>query len=208
MFVFAKPPRPGLAKQRLAAALGERFAADFARASLEDTVAALRAWGRGRLWLATTEPGAPELAELGLDEVDQGQGSLGDRLERVLGAGLVDHAVAVALGGDAPDLPLALVDAAVEACSAADLAFVAARDGGFAAMAARRMVNGWLEGVPWSTDGTLTETLAAAARRGLTTSVVGSWEDVDVPQDLDRLALRLATGTAAPRTRALLGARR
>ena len=82
--VFAKPPRPGEVKTRLAETLGAESAAALARAFFLDTwrSATSRAWARAVL--ATTDTGAPEWAHLDATIWPQGGGDLGERMERAL----------------------------------------------------------------------------------------------------------------------------
>ena len=79
--LFAKPPRPGQVKTRLAADLGAQRAAELARAFLEDCWAGLSALDWAEPVLASTG------ALTGLDDLDparqlwdQGVGDLGARL--------------------------------------------------------------------------------------------------------------------------------
>src|SRR4029079_8506413 len=118
---FAKAPRPGVVKTRLIPALGARRAAQLARAFLLDTCAAVRGlpWAQSLLaadgdWPSDLVPG---------DELEiwpQGEGDLGQRLERVLRAALARFPVAIAIGADTPGLPRQLLDAAWAGLQTAD----------------------------------------------------------------------------------------
>jgi rSAM/selenodomain-associated transferase 1 len=196
--VFAKPPRAGTVKTRLARELGSSRAAVLASAFLEDTCAALRALPV-RVVIATTEPWdtAPYAAELWL----QGGGDLGQRLERVLRRALELGPWAVALGADSPGFPLEALARAELMLRESDVALGPARDGGFYLVALRRCPQGCFAGIPWST----TETLAALERRmleqGLSTSRVQPWFDVDTLADLRTLEHLIASGrVVAPAT--------
>ena len=107
--VFAKPPRPGRVKTRLVSALGEEGAAELAGAFLRDTLAQVQALPWADPVVATTgDLGA--LAPAGVETWLQGEGDLGQRIERVMRRALADREQAVALGADTPGLPVRLLE--------------------------------------------------------------------------------------------------
>jgi glycosyltransferase A (GT-A) superfamily protein (DUF2064 family) len=57
----------------------------------------------------------------------------------------------------------------------------------------RRLYKAIFEGIEWSTDGVLVQTLERAGRLGLKTSLTPNWYDVDTPGDLLRLQQELKT---------------
>jgi glycosyltransferase A (GT-A) superfamily protein (DUF2064 family) len=89
------------------------------------------------------------------------------------------------LGSDAPTLPPEHVAGLIE--SAADVTLGPAEDGGYWGICFRRVMRGMFEGVEWSSAKTLNQTVEAAHRAGLTTSIGSVWWDVDEPDDLQRL---------------------
>ncbi|MCB9667885.1 MAG: DUF2064 domain-containing protein [Alphaproteobacteria bacterium] len=200
VFVFAKPPRPGVSKTRLAAGVGEEAAARLAAAFLVDTVRAVVANGY-RATIATTEVDA----DFGVDvpRVPQGGGTLGDRLERVLAAGLRDAEVVVALGADSPGMPAAALEAAVRAARSGGVGLVPAEDGGFTALATSVVPPGVFDDLPWSSPDTLEATQASLVARGLFVHLGEPWFDIDHPEDLERFRGSVARGDA-PATWAVL----
>lgn len=179
--VFAKPPRPGVAKTRLAADLGDPGAgAALAGAFLRDTWAAVGAvdW---RPILVTTHPDADH--GIAATTWDQGHGDLGERLERTLRRALAEHDGALAIGADSPGIPPGHLAAARSALEAAPSALGPADDGGFWAIGVRACPEGLLAGVPWSTSGAFT----AARARLPSPAILPAWWDVDRREDLDRL---------------------
>ncbi len=204
--VFAKPPRAGLVKTRLAAALGAPGAAALARALFDDTwrLACSLEWADAVL--ATTDVAAPEWETIGSAMIwPQVCGDLGLRLEEILRSGLAAHRFAIAIGTDAPGLPRALLDAARDAVQTLDAVLGPAEDGGFYLLGVRACPPGLLAGIPWSAPDTCERTLARFRERGLRTAMLPSWFDVDRPEDLQRLASLLASdGIDAPATRRLM----
>lgn len=203
--VFAKPPRAGEVKTRLAAALGANVAALLARAFFSDTWAALGQVAGARRVLAST---ADELGAFGLREAElwlQGDGDLGARMERIAVRALAEAPWFIALGADSPGLPLAALDAARAAFVRHDAALGPADDGGYYLLGLRRVEPGLLAGLPWSAPNTLEATRERLAARGYSQATLQPWFDVDALADLDHLKRALDAGEVhAPRTAELL----
>lgn len=192
--VFAKPPRPGLVKTRLAVALGTGQAAALARAFYEDTWSAATSLPWAKAVLASTEPAAEEWLGNGAPAWPQGRGDLGERLERVLRRALHDTPVALAIGTDTPGLPPILFSQARSALADADAVLGPCEDGGFYLLGVRRCPPGLLRGLPWSAADTFMQTLSRLRERGLRTAVIAPWFDVDRPADLACLHALIARG--------------
>lgn len=195
--VFAKPPRPGAAKTRLASEVGPESAARLAHAFLQDTWAAVSALSWARPILATTELDAGELALPGADTWLQGEGDLGERLERVMRRALLESPLAIAIGADTPGLPPSLLAQAREALSSAEAVLGPCEDGGFYLIGLRSCPPGLLRNLPWSAPDTFDRTLTRLRNKGLQTAVLPPWFDVDRPSDLERLRLLLGRGEIA-----------
>ncbi len=206
--VFAKPPRPGEVKTRLASALGPDAATRLATAFLRDTWSSVRAvpWARAVLASTSDDPDA-----LGLDAEDplwaQGDGDLGERMERVLRRALTEAPWAMALGADSPGMPHALLEAARAALTDHDAVLGPTPDGGYYLLGLRRCPPGALRGLPWSQPDTRAATRARLEALGLTVAELPPFFDVDTAEDLPRLATWLRRAPdAAPATRAALAA--
>ncbi len=207
--VFAKPPRAGEAKTRLAPAVGLEGAAALARAFLGDVWAGVRRLPWARVVLASAGPWPEGLLPAPVEVWPQGEGDLGARMERVLRRGLEAAPWVMALGGDSPGLPLAYLEAARAALAEADAVFGPSEDGGFYLLALRRLPEGALAGLPWSQPETLAATEARLESLGLRVGRVAPFFDVDLPADLERLEAELASGTLrAPATAEALAALR
>ncbi len=207
--VFAKPPRPGGAKTRLAPVLGEQGAAGLAWAFLQDTCALLRGIPWARWSLSSPAPFSPdELAALRPPEVwEQGPGDLGERMERALRRGLQDQPVAFVLGADCPGLPSAALHGALASLASADAVLGPAHDGGYYLIGLRRCPPGLLAGLPWSQPDTARASAVALTRAGLRVAWGLPYGDVDLPEDLAMLRADLRAGRrVAPHTAAFLRA--
>ena len=74
----------------------------------------------------------------------------------------------------------------------ADLVLGPATDGGFWAIGMQKPQPGLLDGVSWSTEHALADTVARARARGLRVELLPTWTDVDRPEDLRTLASQIA----------------
>jgi glycosyltransferase A (GT-A) superfamily protein (DUF2064 family) len=212
---MTKVPSPGRGKARLAIGIGTDAAEAVARAFLVDTVSlARRAADEADADLVVhTDLAAPPawVADLVTAHrgtlVAQGPGDLGARLRRALE---VDPAASrVVIGSDTPDLPPALVVAALRAVEGHQAVLGPSDDGGFHLLGlAAGAPTAWLErDIRWSTPHTLADAVRALGEAGLTVGNGAPWTDVDDVDGLLSLARRLATvADGAPRTRAWLAA--
>jgi len=210
LLLFAKQPRPGRVKTRLAASIGDEAACGLYRAFLADLAVLARGgpW-RVRWWVDGDIRAFRKLVGTGDEVLRQCAGDLGQRLtaafEDAFGR---DEGPAAAVGSDCPLLTrrhLASLFHAVE--QEADAAILPSEDGGYAAIALARPVPQAFTGIPWSTEGVLSATLRALAEAGCRATVLAPSFDVDHEEDLRRLATRLAAAPElAPHTAKRLAA--
>ena len=192
--VFAKPPRAGEVKTRLSGALGRAGAATLAKGFFADTWASVSCRPWAHVLLATTDSEPPVLpGPTSTERWLQGSGDLGDRMEsvlaRALGLRLGDPVLA--LGCDSPDLPFDRLELAREALSSHDAVLGPAEDGGYYLLGLKRCPPGLLAGLPWSTAETCARTHERLVEAGLSVHRLEPWFDVDTPEDLSRLIVRL-----------------
>ncbi len=189
---MAKAPRPGLAKTRLAAALGDEGAARLAERMLRHAVRQAVRAGIGPVELRIT-PDADHPAfealvrEHGIALALQGDGDLGARMEHALAQGLAHAPAAVVIGTDAPALDAALLRAAARALATHEAVLVPALDGGFVLLGLTRCPPGLLAGMQWSHARVLHDTRARLALAGLRVAELPALADIDSPDDLQHL---------------------
>lgn len=181
LVLFARVPRLGRGKNRLARDIGASAALRFERGML---AMLLRRLGRDRRWrlvLALTPEREAGIGRLphGVRRIDQGAGDLGARMERFLAAAPPGPVVLV--GADIPGLAARHVAEAFRLLGRHDLVFGPAEDGGFWLVGARRRprpLPPLFTGVRWSSPQTLADTLAGLPR-GLSLGFAATLEDVD-----------------------------
>jgi rSAM/selenodomain-associated transferase 1 len=178
VILFARAPRLGAVKRRLARGIGAMAALRFYRAQLARTLRLARD-PRWLLELAVTPDHAPARWPRGIARVPQGQGDLGARMGRALGR----HRRAVLVGSDIPDLSRADIAAAFRALGRADAVFGPAEDGGYwlVGLGPRRPARPFAD-VRWSGPHALGDTLANFPGRRI--ALLRTLRDVDTPEDL------------------------
>ena len=147
-------------------------------------------------WLGTGLSYAPQEGE-----------DLGERMDhafrKAFDAG--DHRL-LAVGGDTPDLPAALLEEAFSALREYHAVLIPALDGGYASIGFTRQ--GYcpeaFSGIDWGSPSVLEQTLAILAARGTRVGRLDPWPDVDTPADLESLRARLGQSGACPRVRVAL----
>lgn len=206
LLLFGRLPEPGRTKTRLASTLGEAGAARLYEAFLDDLVERARGVAETELWVPR-RPGAEKALTRrhpGLPVRIQSEGDLGARLAGAFERSFDDGvARVVALGSDHPTLPADYPGRAFRALRAAHLVIGPAEDGGYYAVGLRRTAwpgaRSLFDGAPWSTPRLLAWTREAARSLGLRHVELPVWYDVDVPEDLDRLARDAVPGTRTAR---------
>lgn len=188
LLVFARAPRPGTVKTRLARTIGDEAAAGlYGRmghrivASVEDAPA--------RMVVCYDPPDAEPEIRRWLDPsprryMPQGGGDLGTRMARMFDRAFADANRVVAIGTDAPATDSGRVAHALEALETADVVLGPARDGGYYLIGLRRPRPELFRGIRWGTGAVLAETRSRAERLGLRVTWLELESDIDTDEDL------------------------
>ena len=181
VIVFARVPRLGTVKRRLACVLGDRTALRLYDAMLAAVLRRLAADRRFRTIVATTPDRATGPWRHGLPTIGQGRGNL----EHRMGAAFrrFPRGRVAIVGSDIPELTADDVAESFQALGRAQAAFGPARDGGYwlVAMGPRRPATPFAS-VRWSTRWALADTLANFGDRP--TAMLRTLSDVDTPADV------------------------
>jgi rSAM/selenodomain-associated transferase 1 len=171
LILFARVPRLGGGKSRLARDIGAVAALRFERLMLARY---LRRFGRDRRWrlrLALT----PDREARRLGAMPQGRGDLGVRMRRAMAA--CKPGPVALIGTDIPALNSTYIATAFVILNKYDLVFGPAKDGGFWLVGARRRMPEFGE-VRWSSPYALSDTLANLPK-ALSVGFAATLDDVD-----------------------------
>lgn len=214
--LFAKEPRAGQVKTRLAAATSPEWAARVAEAFLRDTIDRL-ARVEARRILAFSPPSAePYFAGVARGRftlVPQVGGDLGRRMAAFFAEQLQGGAeAAVLLGTDSPTVPLAFVEQAFRELTRADVVLGPATDGGYYLIGCKDAVPPIFHGIPWGSCSVLSQTVLRLKEARLACALLPPWYDIDTLADVHMLHGHLQAMRAAgvdpqiPETEKLLSA--
>jgi rSAM/selenodomain-associated transferase 2/rSAM/selenodomain-associated transferase 1 len=202
--ILAKAPVPGLAKTRLAPAIGTQAAARAQRQFTLATVFVARsaALGPVRLWCAP-DTGHRFFRALfaGATEVEprpQAEGDLGARLTATMEQHFRDtpQLPLLIVGTDCPVLAPGHLQQAARALDTHDAVLVPATDGGYVLIGMRRPLPQAFDGITWSTAEVLRQTRDRLQAAGASWQELPPLWDVDEPADWRRYQALLAGANA------------
>jgi len=181
VIIFARWPRLGQVKTRLAADIGTVETVRFYRSALASVTRRLLSGQGWSTWLAVTPDDAvfdSRAFPIGAGCIPQGNGDLGERMARCLTRFGSNPAIIV--GSDIPDIDRRHISHAFGALRRNELVFGPSDDGGYwlvgAAQGAR--VGALFEDVRWSTEHALADTLKNV-RSGVRVEMLQTLADID-----------------------------
>ncbi|MDE2238368.1 MAG: TIGR04282 family arsenosugar biosynthesis glycosyltransferase [Rhodospirillales bacterium] len=157
VIVFARIPRLGVGKRRLAQTVGDRAALNFSRLTLARLLRRLRRLRGAELILAASPDHHARFSAPGFTRIGQGQGDLGARMQRAFKR--FPRRRVVLVGSDIPAINTSDIRAAFQCLRGADAVFGPATDGGYwlIGMAGRRPATPFVH-VRWSSQDALADT--------------------------------------------------
>jgi len=209
LVIMAKAPRPGAVKTRLAPSLSPEAVTDFYRCLLDDTLALARSLSDVGVAIMCPDTDVGELAQWAGTETSvvaqKGEG-LAAGLTSVFAHFACSHQHRIiAFNSDSPHLPPSVLEGAFETLAAHDVVVGPTHDGGYYLVGARASHPTLFDGDGMGTSSALERLLSRARVLELSVGFADPFYDIDVADDLTRLAeeLRLAPARA-PRTAAWL----
>jgi rSAM/selenodomain-associated transferase 1 len=211
LVIMAKAPRPGAVKTRLAASLSADAVTDFYCCLLDDTLALARSLSDVEIALMCPESDVNELAHLAGSRASvvaqKGEG-LAAGLTSVFAhfAGAHQRRI-IAFNSDSPHLPRSILEDAFETLAVHDVVAGPTHDGGYYLVGAKASHPTLFAGDGMGTTSALERLLARARTLELSVGFADPFYDIDIADDLRRLAEELRLDPArAPRTAAWLKA--
>lgn len=192
VLIFAKAPRPGLAKTRLAPLLGERGAAALQARLIEHTLVTALEARIGEVELHGDPADDDSLrscaARHGARLIGQGAGDIGARMCTAVEQALPTCARVLLVGSDCPALTAEHLRLAAYGLEAGDDAvFVPTEDGGYALIGLARCDARLFAGIAWSTSRVMEETRARLLELTWRWRELETLWDIDTPSDYERL---------------------
>lgn len=209
LVIMAKAPRPGAVKTRLVASLSPEAVTDFYRCLLDDTLTLALSLGDVEVAIMCPDCDVIELSQLASNKasvVAQAGEGLAAGLTSVFARFADDRQRRIiAFNSDSPHLPRTVLEDAFETLAAKDVVVGPTHDGGYYLVGAKASHPTLFGNDGMSTSSALDRLRARAQALNLSVGFSESFYDIDIAEDLTRLAeeLRLAPARA-PRTAAWL----
>ena len=219
LVIMAKAPRPGEVKTRLAPSLSPEAVTAFYCCLLEDTLALARSLGDVEVAIMCPASDVNQLARLAGTQLANNDTSVVAQKGEGLAAGLTSvfahfaegrrtnalQRRIIAFNSDSPHLPRSVLEDAFETLAAHDVVVGPTHDGGYYLIGAKAFHPTLFARDGMGTSSALERLLSRARALELSVGFADPFYDIDVADDLTRLAeeLRLAPARA-PRTAAWL----
>ena len=209
LVIMAKAPRIGSVKTRLTPSFPPEAVTDFYRCLLADTLMLAQSLDNVEVAIMCPDSDVSELARLAGKEakvVAQNGEGLAAGLTSVFAHFASDRQQRIiAFNSDSPHLPRSVLEDAFETLSTHDMVVGPTHDGGYYLVGAKASHRTLFEGDGMGTSSALERLLTRARTLQLSFAFAISFYDIDVPDDLSRLAEELRLDPAsAPRTAAWL----
>jgi rSAM/selenodomain-associated transferase 1 len=189
--IFAKAPKAGRVKTRLAGVLGAEGAARLHASLVDRTIRMALAADCGAVELHGAPASHSFLRALARRHAlrlhSQGEGDVGKRMFRAFQTGLRMHRRMVLIGSDCPEMRAADLRRAARLLRGCDAVLAPAEDGGYPLIGLTRTDPSLFAGVDWSTSKVMTQTRERLAKLGWRWRELRTLWDVDRPADLARL---------------------
>jgi rSAM/selenodomain-associated transferase 1 len=190
VLLFAKAPRAGLVKTRLARDVGEKRTLAVYRTVGQGVVAAVAAYPL-TVWYDPPDASQEMRAWLGEHEF---RAQVGDDLGARMAHAFREHfgrgdGPLIAIGADTPDVSAATIAQAIHILDRADVAIGPALDGGYYLLGLKAPHERLFDGVPWGTPDVLQVTERRCQDLDITVGQLGVLRDIDTAEDLRALGM-------------------
>ncbi len=189
LIIFLKVPVPGRVKTRLAAAIGPERACKVYRHLVNRLLVSLDSLEEVELRVSPDDglDACKDWAKSGWCLKPQGEGDLGQRMSRAFEEAFSEgRDRVVVIGSDCPHVTPGHIKAAYASLKQANLVVGPATDGGYWLIGLNAFESRLFQGIQWSTDTVLSETLGLAKEAGLSLDLLEILEDIDDIESLSR----------------------
>jgi rSAM/selenodomain-associated transferase 1 len=190
LLLFARFPRPGAVKTRLAETIGHEAAKEFYRLCAEHVFdqSAILSCSVDRFVFYSDANERDEMetwvgphfrleAQTGADLGER----MGNAFRSVFSRGVRK---AVLVGTDVPDLSASIIDDAIRSLDSYDVVIGPCHDGGYYLVGMKELHHEIFVDIPWSTDAVLERTQERINSLGLTLNLLPTLADIDTAEDL------------------------
>ncbi len=189
--IFAKAPRLGHVKTRIARDLGDEAALEIHKILCDTTIKKAFSSSADQIEIWTTEEQDEFLEAFGV-EVHRQQGKeLGTRMNFALRHGLARFDQVLLVGADAYSITSHYLNVALNALSQVDVVIGPAHDGGYVLIGSRKSLPDLFKDIPWGTSDVMGATLATLLNLTVSFEVMQDRWDIDTLADIQKHAPEL-----------------
>ena len=205
LVIMAKAPKPGVVKTRLAQSLPLAAVVELYRCLLDDTMALARSLDDVQVAIMCPASDVEDLSRTVGDSIpivaQSGDGLAAGLTSVFAHFAATGHRRIVAFNSDSPHLPASVLKSAFRALAQRDVVIGPTHDGGYYLVGATAPHPGLFAGDGLGTTNAYEALLGRVRALGLSVSLTDPFYDIDVADDLTRLAGELESVPArAPRT--------
>jgi len=205
LVIMAKAPKPGVVKTRLAQSLPLAAVVELYRCLLDDTMALARSLDDVQVAIMCPASDVEDLSRTVGDSIpivaQSGDGLAAGLTSVFAHFAAAGHRRIVAFNSDSPHLPPSVLKSAFRALAQRDVVIGPTHDGGYYLVGATAPHPGLFAGDGLGTTNAYEALLGRVRALGLSVSLTDPFYDIDVADDLTRLAGELESVPArAPRT--------
>lgn len=184
LIIFQKNPMLGKVKTRLAKTIGDEAALSIYQALVHLTKTQAKSFDAQVLVYYSDFLPDQEVEDSWIQRVQNGK-DLGERMSSAFqDAFEAGFEKVLIIGTDCPLITEEILNEAVSKLSSSDLVIGPARDGGYYLLGMSRLYAQVFQGINWSTDQVLSQTVAVAQKLGLSVSFLQEFSDIDTLEDL------------------------
>ncbi len=194
--VFIKNPKKGVVKTRLAVSVGEDQALSIYKKLLaytKDLILELEA--QKEVWYSKFIDNNDDWDLKNFAKKLQSGADLGERMKNALKESFDEDPkqLVILIGSDCAELTQKVIEEAFEELRENDLVIGPAEDGGYYLIGMSKYIPGIFDGIEWSTENVLSQTLAKAKNEHASVFLLKKLNDVDTIEDWERVKGRLDT---------------
>ena len=186
--IFAKAPVPGRVKTRLIPAVGAKGAADIAVELLDSVQRTVEESGLAAELCAdpalSSQDWALQRVSATFERSEQGEGDLGQRMERAVLRVLDRGRNPILVGTDCPGLGADSLILAGQSLRDHDCVIYPAADGGYVLLGLRKSHASLFSGIDWGRGSVFSQTMKAIGELGWSVYTGPTYNDIDRPADL------------------------
>jgi rSAM/selenodomain-associated transferase 1 len=187
VLLFAKAPRAGRVKTRLAREIGEARAVELYRAMGRSVATAVAEAYSLTVWF--DPPGAEEEMREWLGDHEcrpQPDGDLGERMAFAFAEHFASgERPVIGIGADVPGISATVIADAERLLEQTEVVFGPALDGGYYLIGLRAPCDALFQGIPWGSSRVLRATEQRCETLGLGVALLDPLRDLDTREDLD-----------------------